>query len=193
MINNTTLKKDLLAKLARGIASTKILPVATNGEVDMTSLDFTTAGLIYSVEGSLSVDWAEPTIDEIRVDQLLQTIAIDVDKGDITFSANYPTVAEEAIAEFFKVNATDYTVVGDASVSYKGKGIFLTPKSTEVTMMIEDQDQKYAVIFARVAITARLAYDQDNKMWYIGLSGRVLTNLKAGHPDALISPKVTTP
>lgn len=191
-ISSSTLTKDLLAQLARGISSTKILPVASSGAVTMSSLDFTAAGLLFSIEGSLNIDWGEPTIEEIKVDQNQEAIAIDVEKGDITFSANYPTIAQAAIAEFFKADNTSVTVTADTSTQYQGKGFFLAPKETEVTMMIEDQDQKFAVIFARIALTARAQYDSDQRIWYIALSGRVLANLASGQPDALIIPKKTT-
>ena len=190
-ISSSTLTKDLLNSLARGIATTKILPVASNGAVTTGSLDFTSAGLLYSIEGSLAIEWAEPTLEEIKVDQLQQTIAVDVEKGDITFTANYPTIAQAALVELFKADNTEKTITADSSTQYKGKGIFLTPQQTEVSMMIEDQDQKYAVIFARVSLTARLVYDSDNRIWYIGLDGRVLANLASGEPDALILPKKT--
>ena len=184
----SSLTKDLLNSLARGIATTKVISAGT-GSVTMGSLDFTSAGLLYSIEGSLNIEWAEPTLEEIKVDQMQQTIAVDVEKGDITFTANYPTIAQAALAEFFKADETSKTVTADSSTQYQGKGIFLTPQQTEVTMMIEDQEQKWAVIFARVSITARLVYDSDNRIWYIGLDGRVLANLASGEPDALIIPK----
>lgn len=184
----SSLTKDLLNSLARGIATTKVISAGT-GSVTMGSLDFTSAGLLYSIEGSLSIEWAEPTLEEIKVDQMQQTIAVDVEKGDITFTANYPTIAQAALAEFFKADGTSKTVTADSSTQYQGKGIFLTPQQTEVTMMIEDQEQKWAVIFARVSITARLVYDSDNRIWYIGLDGRVLANLASNEPDALIIPK----
>lgn len=190
-ISSSTLSKDLLSSLARGIATTKILPGAANGAVTMSSLNFTTAGLIYSIEGSLSIEWAEPTLEELKVDQGQQSIAVDIEKGDITFSANYPTIAQAALTEFFDADSTTATVTADASHQYQGKGIFLTPKQTEVTMMIEDQDQEWAIIFARVSLTARLVYDSDNRIWYIGLNGRILSNLADGQPDALIIPKKT--
>ena len=184
----SSLTKDLLNSLARGIATTKVISAGT-GSVTMGSLDFTSAGLLYSIEGSLNIEWAEPTLEEIKVDQMQQTIAVDVEKGDITFTANYPTIAQAALAEFFKADDTSKTVTADSATQYQGKGIFLTPQQTEVTMMIEDQEQKWAVIFARVSITARLVYDSDNRIWYIGLDGRVLANLASGEPDALIIPK----
>lgn len=187
-ISSTTLKKELLDSLARGIASTKILPV-TSGSVTTGSLDFTNAGLIYSIEGSLNIEWAEPTLEELKVDQMQQTIAVDVEKGDITFSANYPTIAEAAIAEFFEADSTSKTITADANTQYQGKGFFLSPKQTEVSMMIEDQAKNFAVIFARVSLTARIVYDSDNRIWYIGLDGRILSNLAENEPDALIIPK----
>ena len=118
----------------------------------------------------------------------LEDACIDIDKGDITFSANYPTVATAALDEFFEVGKA-VTVTTGTNESYSGKSYMLTPKTTEVSMLIEDQDKKFAITFARVSITARLAYDSDTKMWYIGLNGRVLTNLADGEGDVSIAVK----
>ena len=103
-ISKSTFTKDLLAKLMRGIAKTSIAPV-TDGSVTFSSSTFANAGQIFSIEDSLSIEWSEPTITEVRVDQGLQTIAMDIEKGDITFSANYPTVASAAISELFKCSS----------------------------------------------------------------------------------------
>jgi len=194
--------KALLDKLARGIATTKIKDVPAGGEVTLSSLNFATgAGELYSIEGSFNLDWPEPSLDEIRVDQGLQTIAMDVDKGDISFSANYPAVAEAALVYFFKNTGSDATITVQAAdstttpatpaITYTGKSLFVQPKTTEVSICIEDQDQKYAIVMARVALTARLAYDADNKIWYIGLNGRVLANLKEGEADVVVAERDT--
>lgn len=186
--------KALLASLARGIATTKIKDVPAGGEVTLSALDFSSgAGQLFSIEGSFNLDWPEPTLDEIRVDQGLQTIAMDVDKGDISFSANYPAVAEAALKYFFKNDEVSATITTEAAgsstpaVTYTGTSFFIQPKTAEVSIAIEDQDQKYCITMARVALTARLAYDADNKIWYIGLNGRVLTNLKAGEADMVVA------
>lgn len=184
--------KDLLAKLARGISKTYIAPV-TSGSVSFSSSTFANAGLLYSIEGSLAIDWAEPSISEIRVDQGLQTIAMDIEKGEVTFAANYPTMAGAALAEFFdQVGSSNFTVATPEStpVSYAGPGFTLEPKTTEVSVMITDMDEKFAICMARVSLTARIAYDSDNKIWYIGLNGRVLANLATNQPDVVISEKV---
>lgn len=187
-INKTTFTKNLLDKLMRGIAKTSIAPVV-NGAVTFSSTTFSTAGLIYSVEGSLNVDWPEPTLEEIRVDQGLQTIAMDVDKGDISFSANYPALAAVVIREFFKHTDSDVSITSPDGVTYTGPGIFLDPQTTEVSVLIEDMNEQYAIAMARVALTARLAYDADRKLWYLGLNGRVLANLAENQPDAVIGEK----
>lgn len=186
--------KELLAKLARGISKTYIAPV-TSGSVTFTTSTFTNAGLLYSVEGSLAIDWAEPSISEIRVDQGLQTIAMDVEKGEVTFSANYPTMAGAALAEFFdQVGSSNFTVETPETtpLSFAGPGFTLEPKTTEVSVMITDMDEKFAIIMARVSLTARIAYDSDNKIWYIGLNGRVLANLAENQPDVLVAEKVVS-
>lgn len=191
MINKTTFTKELLSKLMRGIAKTSIVNV-TNGAVTFSSTTFSNAGQLYSIEGSLQIDWAEPTIDEVRIDQGLQTIAMDVEKGDITFSANYPALAAVVLKEFFKHTDSDVSITSPDGVSYSGTGIFLEPKTTEVSILIEDMNEAMSFAMARVSLTARLAYDQDNKTWYIGLNGRVLTNLADGQPDAVVAEKVVT-
>lgn len=186
----SALTKDLMDKLARGIASTKVLAV-TNGQVALSTLDFSAAGQIFSIENSFALDWPAPTLNPIKVDQGEMTIALDVDKGDITFSANYPTVAEAALAEFFKMGKAS-TVKSSATVSYAGTSMFTTPKTTEVSLLVEDENQEFGIVFARVALTARLAYDSDNEIWYIGLDGQVLANLKDGEGDVLVAPKTTS-
>lgn len=182
------LTKSLLAELSRGIAVTRIKAVPANGEVDLATLTFATGGgLLYSVEGSLQLDWPEPDISEIRVDQGLQTIAMDIEKGDISFAANYPTSAEAALTTFFKASDSNKVITTETGTTYTGKSIFLEPKTTEVSICIEDENQQYCIAMARVSLTARLAYDQDNRIWYIGLNGRVLTNLKDGEGDAVVA------
>ena len=193
MASASTLTKELLAKISRGISRTRILDVPANGQVTLSTINFSTGGLLYSIEGSLNVDWAEPNITDIRVDQGLQTIAMNVEKGEITFSANYPSIAQAAIAYFFKTtdsNATVTTVAaagqGSSAYTYVGKEFFLEPKTTEVSVCIEDADEKFAITMARVSLTARLVYDTDTRVWYLGLNGRVLANLKEGEADVTI-------
>lgn len=191
-ISNSTFTKALLDKLARGIAKTYIAPV-TGGSVTFSASTFSNAGLLFSVEGSMEIDWPEPDISEIRVDQGLQTIAMDVDKGDITFAANYPAVAGVVLSEFFKTVGTgNVTITSPDGVAYEGPGLSTEPKTTEVSVFIEDMDSQFSITMARVSLTARLAYDADNKLWYIGLNGRVLTNLAANQPDVVVAEKKTT-
>ena len=191
-ISNSTFTKALLDKLARGIAKTYIAPV-TGGSVTFSASTFSNAGLLFSVEGSMEIDWPEPDISEIRVDQGLQTIAMDVDKGDITFSANYPAVAGVVLSEFFKTVGTgNVTITSPDGVTYEGPGLSTEPKTTEVSVLIEDMDSQFSITMARVSLTARLAYDAENKLWYIGLNGRVLTNLAANQPDVVVAEKKTT-
>lgn len=184
------LTPELIASLSKGIATTKVLGV-TDGKVTFNNLDFSSAGEIFSIEDSLNIDWAEPTLTEVKVDQGQKTIDSKVEQGEITFSANYPTIAEAALAEFFTAGTTEATItgskIGEAAKSYTGKSIFTSPKTTEVTMLIEDQNQAFAIVMARVSLTARLAFDSDNKLWYIGLNGRVLSNLEAGQGDILVA------
>ena len=186
-INKTTFTKALLDKLARGIAKTYINPV-TDGSVTFDANAFANAGLLYSIEGSMEIDWPEPDISEIRVDQGLQTIAMDVKKGDITFSANYPTAAAAALNEFFKtVGAANFTFTDPDGQSFSGPGLSTEPKTTEVSILIKDMDEKFTIAMARVSLTARIAYDTDTRVWYIGLNGRVLTNLAENQPDVVVA------
>ena len=125
-INKTNFTKALLDKLMRGIAKTYIVDVE-NGSVEWSATTFSNAGLLYSVEGSFNLDWPEPSIDEIRVDQGLQTIAMDVDKGDIVVSANYPSVASVPLQAFFKNSGSQVEITSPDGVVYKGPGLFIEP------------------------------------------------------------------
>lgn len=188
-INKTTFTKALLDKLARGIAKTYINPV-TDGSVTFDANAFANAGLLYSIEGSMEIDWPEPNISEIRVDQGRLTIAMDVEKGDITFSANYPTAAAAALSEFFKtVGVANFTFTDPDGQSFSGPGLSTEPKTTEVSILIKDMDEQFTIAMARVSLTARIAYDTDTRVWYIGLNGRVLTNLAENQPDVVVAEK----
>lgn len=182
------LTKDLLAKIGKGIAHTRVLGV-TDGKVTFSNLDFSQGGEIFSIENSLEINWDEPTLSELKVDQGLQTIDISIEQGELTFAANYPTLAEDALAEFFKTAKTASTIKASADVSYTGKSIFTEPKTTELSILIEDQNEAFGICLARVSVTARLALDNDSKVWYIGLNGRVLANLEDGQGDILVAPK----
>lgn len=189
-ISNTTFTKALLSKIQRGIGVTSIVPCVDGGQT-FSATTFADAGKIYSIEGSFAIDWPEPDVTVVRIDQNLKQILMNVENGDITFSANYPTTAAAAINELFNIESASVSITSADGVSYSGVGISLDPKTTEVSLLVEDEAASGSIAFARIAMTARFAYDSDNRLWYIALSGRVLENLTDGQPDVVVSEVAT--
>ena len=178
----------LLSDLHKGINKTALLPCPSTGEVTLAAADFSAADLLYSLKDSFAVDWSEPTLDEITVDQADEVIDTDMsDIGEVTITANYPTQATAAL-EYFFTKAKAITGVkgpgwasGDAT--YEGASFFKMPKQIECSLMSTSASGKSAIVFARVQFTAREQRDNDTGLWYIAVTGKMLSNLKDGEGD----------
>lgn len=177
----------LLADLNKGITKTAFLPIS-EGQATLNAADFSAADLIYSIKNSFSMDWSEPTIDEIKVDQNDEVIDTDMsDIGEVTITANYPSQAGTALAYFF-TQAKSLSGVKDpgwtsGDATFEGASFFRKPKQVEGSLLCTSASGKSMIVFARVQITARELRDNDTGLWYIGLTGKMLTNLKDGEGD----------
>ena len=177
----------LLADLHKGIAKTALLPVS-EGQATLNAADFTAADLLYSLKDSFAVDWSEPTVDEIKVDQNDETIDSDMsDIGEVTITANYPSQAAVALEYFFTKAKAISGVKGpgwtSGDATYEGASFFKKPKQIEVSLMSTSASEKSCIIFARVQFTAREQRDNDTGLWYIAVTGKMLSNLKDGEGD----------
>ena len=187
MAQTQVLTHALLSDLHKGISQTALLPIA-DGQGTLNAADFSAADLIYSIKDSFTVEWSDPTVDEILVDQNDEVIDTNMsDEGQVTISANYPSQATAALGYFFTQAKTLSGVVGPAvgsdSITYSGASYFKKPKTIECSLMSTSASRQSSIIFARVQITARLQRDSDTGLWYIALTGTMLTNLKDGEGD----------
>ena len=185
-----TLTHALLADLHKGITATALIP-CLNGSATLNAADFSDADLIYSLKDSFQVDWSEPTVDEIKVDQNDETIDSDMsDIGDVTITANYPTQAVAALEYFFEKAKAVSGVKGpgweSGDATYSGASFFKKPKQVEVSLMSTSASGKSCIIFARVQFTAREQRDNDTGLWYIALTGKMLSNLADGEGDIAV-------
>lgn len=173
----------LLSDLHKGIAQTALLPVV-DGQGTLNAADFSDADLLYSIKDSFDISWDEPTVEEIKVDQNDETIDTNMtDEGEVTLTANYPSNAGAALEYFFKKAKAVTGVTGPNGKTYSGSSYFKRPKTIEVSLMSTSSSEESCVIFARFQITARFLRDSDTGLWYIGLTGKMLTNLKDGEGD----------
>lgn len=179
------LTRKLLDTLHKGNASIALLPL-TSGEVDLSTLDFKNADLIYSLKDSFQISQDTPEVTDVKIDQGDAVIDTDTEAGAINITGNYPTNAEEAFGYFYEAGVTTSTVTGPDGTSYTGKGFFNTPKEVECSLLAQSQSKKTAIAFARVKLTVSMKQDDSSQPMYLALTGKVLTNLKQDAGDFLV-------
>jgi hypothetical protein len=180
------LTKELLKPLHKGNAAIALLPTE-NGVVSFSTLDFSAADLIYSIKGTFQITQDDPEVTELKIDQGDAVIDSTTESGAITITASYPTLAEDAFAYFYKEAQTVTGVKGISSgKTYSGKSFFNTPKQIECSLMALSQDETTAIAFARVQFTVVMRQDNEDQPFYLSVTGKVLTNLKADEGDFVI-------
>lgn len=180
------LTKELLKPLHKGNAAIALLPTE-DGVVTFSNLDFSAADLIYSIKGTFQITQDDPEVTELKIDQGDAVIDSSTESGGITITASYPTLAEDAFAYFYK-EAKDVSGVKGITTgkTYSGKSFFNTPKQIECSLMALSQDESTAIAFARVQFTVVMRQDNEDQPFYLSVTGKVLTNLKADEGDFVI-------
>lgn len=179
------LTKELLKPLHKGNAAIALLPTE-DGVVTFSNLDFSAADLIYSIKGTFQITQDDPEVTELKIDQGDAVIDSTTESGAITITASYPTLAEDAFAFFYKEAKEVSGVKGITSKTYTGKSFFNTPKQIECSLMALSQDESTAIAFARVQFTVVMRQDNEDQPFYLSVTGKVLTNLKADEGDFVI-------
>ena len=180
------LTKELLKPLHKGNAAIALLPTE-NGVVSFSTLDFSAADLIYSIKGTFQITQDDPEVTELKIDQGDAVIDSTTESGAITITASYPTLAADAFAFFYKEAKEVSGVKGITSEkTYSGKSFFNTPKQIECSLMALSQDESTAIAFARVQFTVVMRQDNEDQPFYLSVTGKVLTNLKADEGDFVI-------
>ena len=194
--SNKSLTKALLTDLFKGVAHISLMPFdsvkqATGvnaGGILWKGLSFRGADEIFTIKDSFQITQADPTTEEINVDQFDTAIDTEVTAGEWTFAGNIPSVAIAACDVFYKkgvaINAATQNegVLGQEAspnaVEYDGQAYFAEPKEVMATMLVENRGTNLALAFARVKITVGLSKD-DSGAAYLKMSGTILNNPEA--------------
>lgn len=192
-----TLTKALLNDLFKGVAHISIMPfdsvkqaTGTNaGGILWKGLSFRGADELFTIKDSFQITQADPTTEEINVDQFDTAIDTTVTAGEWTFAGNVPTIAVAACDVFYKKGVAISGTVpnegilsqetsGSGSVEYDGQAYFAEPKEVMATMLVENRGSGKAIAFARVKITMGLSKD-DAGAAYLKMTGTILSNPEA--------------
>lgn len=109
-----SLTHEMLANLFKGCSAISLLPYSPTG-VAWAGLDFGDADQIYTLKDSFQISQSDPTVTEIQIDQMSETIDSDTEKGDWTFTGNIPSLAAEILEVFYQSGA----FVGNRVVAYE--------------------------------------------------------------------------
>jgi len=191
-----TLTKAALTQLFKGVAHISLMPfdkvkqtTGTNaGGILWKGLSFRGADEIFTIKDSFQITQADPTSEDINVDQFDAAIDTTVTPGEWTFSGNIPTVAAACCDVFYRKGvAIDATTANEGilgqeaapnAVEYEGQAYFSDPVEVYATMLVENRGCGLALAFARVKITVGLSKD-DAGAAYLKMSGTILSNPEA--------------
>ena len=183
------LTKSILKDLMVGVSSVRL---AEQTDI-LTDTTFDDADEIFTTEGTLSIAQADPTTNEIRIDQ--SDIAIDTSytAGEFPITGTVPSSAIPLFDYFFNKSTTQPTLTTgitsiDGTTKYKAAtGYNLDNKRKKVTMLIESQSKKTAVVFMNVDMMVSINWG-DVKTNPLGLNftGTVLSSNTSGQPTFVI-------
>lgn len=183
-----TIDKEILKKIKKGNASIRFIE-QTGKLVDGM---FDTANEIFTLEDSLSIDQADPSKEEVKLDQLKSSVLTTYESGEFTLSGTIPSMAKELLDEFFTTKGDAVTLTegisGTEGAKYKkASGYSIESRQKKATVMIESEDRTLAIVFMNVSMTASFRWGSvKSEPMGIELSGEVLSNLEEGADDFYI-------
>lgn len=183
--NAKTLAHTILAKLFKGNSYISLLPYASTG-VDWSTADFGGADEIFTLQDTFEIPQEDPSSTDIKIDQKSETIDTQEEPGAWNFNGTIPANCTEVLEVFYNkvsVGSTGVSVKGQEGTSYTGETFGMTPKSVYATILVESEDKKEAIAFAKVKLTAKMTRDTDSGLLAVALSGTILANDAAGQGD----------
>lgn len=189
--NSKTLAHSILAKLFKGNSYISLLPYATTGSnigVTWASLDFGGADELFTLQDTFAIPQDDPTKTEIKIDQFQETIDTEEEPGAWNFNGTIPANCIEVLEVFYqKILGSSSALVSvtgqDGTTTYSGETFGMTPLSVYATILVESEDKKESIAFAKVKLTAKMDRDTDSGLMTVALSGTILANDKAGQGD----------
>ena len=192
-----TWAKTLLATLFKGQSHWSLMPYDSTNGVSWADLNFTGADEFFTLKDSFQLSKADPTVTEIKIDQMDSTIDTSTEDGEWTFTGNIPVIAAAYCDIFFDKGATvtsSNKILGQDGTQYTAQAYFATPKEVYVTMMIENQAGTEGIAFARAKITVGVSNDDSTNPAYLKINGTILNNTESSgnQGDWAICSKITT-
>ncbi|WP_459187304.1 hypothetical protein ACGE0T_14340 [Parabacteroides sp. APC149_11_2_Y6] len=184
-----TLTEAILNDLMMGVSSIRMVDQTDS----LTDTTFDDADQIFTTEGSLNIAQGDPTKTEIKIDQSDLAIETAYTAGEFPITGTVPSSAIELFDYFFNKSKTQPTLTTgitsiDGTTKYKSaSGYSLDNKRKRVTMLIESQSKKTAVVFMNVDMVVSINWGEV-KTTPLGLnfSGTVLRNSTDGKSDFII-------
>jgi hypothetical protein len=191
-----TWAKTLLATLFKGQSHWSLMPYDSTNGVTWADLNFTGADEFFTLKDSFQLSKADPTVTEIKIDQMDSTIDTSTEDGEWTFTGNIPVIAAAYCDIFFDTGATvtsSNKILGQDGTQYTAQAYFATPKEVYVTMMIENQAGTEGIAFARAKITVGVSNDDSTNPAYLKINGTILNNTEStgNQGDWAICSKIT--
>ena len=184
--NAKTLAHTILGKLFKGNSYISLLPYTSDG-VTWANLDFAGADEIFTLQDTFEIPQDDPSTTEIKIDQKSETIDTQEEPGAWNFNGTIPANCVEVIEVFYDkvlgTSSTGVSVKGQEGTAYAGETFGMTPKSVYATILVESEDKKEAIAFAKVKLTAKQTRDTDSGLLGVALSGTILANDKSGQGD----------
>lgn len=184
-----TLTDEILQDLAIGNSSIKIVDQTDT----LSDTTFNDADRIFTMEGTLNISQGDPTKTEIKIDQSDLAIDTSYTSGEFTITGTVPASAIPLFDYFYNKSTTQPTITAgitasDGVTKYNTAAAYkLDNKRKKVTMLIESQSHKTAIVFMNVDMIVSVNWN-DVKTNPLGLNftGTVLRNSSEGKGDFVI-------
>lgn len=185
-----TLTKEMLNDLEKGNASFMVVPQT----YDITDTTFDNADQFFTIEGTLNIGGGEASITGIKIDQSDASVAEYSDFSDVTIAGNIPSTAVEVFDFFYEKASTQPTLTtgitsSDGTTKYTAaNGYGLNGKGKEVTILVESESRKTAVIYTNVKLYAGAlnASDVKTNPWVVPFNGIAKEATKKGAPSLIV-------
>lgn len=178
-----TLTRAILNDLEKGQACIKVV---TQTDV-LTDTTFDDADKLFTAKDTFSIVQAEPTKTEIKIDQYDETIDTTVEIGEFNITGSIPSSAIELFEFFYPTASVQPSlttgIIGDDGVTKytEAKAFYHEPKEINVTMLVESQSKKTALVFTHVKMVVSMNHDSvQSNLFVLNFNGTVLKPRTAG-------------
>jgi len=180
--SSKTWTKSLLATLFKGQSHLSLMPYDSANGVTWADLSFNGADEIFTIKDSFQISQADPTVTEIKIDQMEEVIDTTAEKGEWTFTGNIPAVVAEYCKIFFNTGVSvtsSNPVVGQGGTTYTAESYFAEPKEVYATMLVENKATNLGLAFARVKLIVGVSMDDNTNPAYLKVTGTILSNTES--------------